>query len=432
MQDGLLPVITLLAGGVVGFIVGRVVTKLQQPPVADGAPLEQAKLKLEALEKDIRDYAVKVATLDTEKAALGDRLKDQQGYVKQVQEEFQTKFENLAHKIFKEKNDESKKNLDEILKPLKEDLSGFKKHISESFGEHNKEQFALKKEIENIVRVSNEMKFQTENLSKALKGDNKTQGNWGEVILERILEASGLRKGEDYVPQAAGMGLKNSEDGRTQKPDFVIKLPEGKNAIIDSKVSLTSYERFCSEEDDTLRAGYLLQFLQSVKNHVKELSAKDYSSIVGLNTPDYVMMFMPIEGAYALAMQQDGELHSYAWDRKIIIVCPSTLFAILKIIASMWKLERQNKNADEIALRGGRLYDKIVGFVGDMVSLGKKLDAAQSEYSEAFGKLSKGTGNILRQAEQLKELGVKNSKTLPPNLVGDDAEVLSITKEDAA
>lgn len=431
MQDGLLPVITLFAGGAVGFVIGRVVTKLQQSPV-DVAALAEAKQKMEALERDVREYAVKLATRDTEKAAMAERLKDQQSYVKQVQEEFQTKFENLAHKIFHEKNEQSKKNLDDILKPLKEDLSGFKKHISESFGEHNKEQFALKKEIENIVRVSNEMKFQTENLSKALKGDVKTQGNWGEVILERILEASGLRKGEDYVPQAAGMGLKHPDDGRVQKPDFIIKLPEGKHAIIDSKVSLTAYERFCAEENEDLRAAHLTQFLQSVKAHVKGLEERRYQDTEGLNTPDYVMLFMPIEGAYALAMQQDGELHSYAWDRKIIIVCPSTLFAILKIIASMWKLERQNKNADEIALRGGRLYDKIVGFVGDMVSLGKKLDAAQSEYGEAFSKLSKGTGNILRQAEQLRDLGVKNSKTLPANLVADDTEVLSITKEDAA
>jgi DNA recombination protein RmuC len=431
MQEGLLPVITLVAGGAMGFIVGRMLTKLQRPG-GESAALAQATAKMEALEKDIRDYAVKVATLDTEKAALGERLQDQQNYVKQIQEEFQTRFENLAQKIFHEKSEQSKKNLQEILNPLKEDLSGFKKHISESFGNHAKEQFALKNEIENIVKVSNQMRFQTESLTKALKGDVKAQGSWGEVMLERILESAGLRKGEEYIPQAAGMGLKHPEDGRTQKPDFIIKLPENKHAIIDSKVSLTAYERFCAEENEALRATHLTQFLQSVKAHVKGLEERRYQDTEGLNTPDYVMMFMPIEGAYALAMQQDGELHSYAWDRKIIIVCPSTLFAILKIIASMWKLERQNKNADEIALRGGRLYDKVVGFVSDMVSLGKRLDAAQSEYSEAFGKLSKGTGNILRQAEQLKELGVKNSKNLPPNLVAGEGDVLSLTKEDAA
>jgi DNA recombination protein RmuC len=253
------------------------------------------------------------------------------------------------------------------------------------------------------------------------------------VILERILEASGLRKGEDYIPQAAGMGLKHPEDGRTQKPDFIVKLPDNKHAIIDSKVSLTAYERFCAEEGDSAKAAHLTQFLQSVKAHVKGLEERRYQDTAGLDTPDYVLMFMPIEGAYSLAMQQDAELHAHAWDRKIIIVCPSTLFAILKIIASMWKLERQNKNADEIALRGGRLYDKVAGFVADMVSLGKKLDSAQSEYAEAFSKLSKGTGNILRQAEQLKQLGVKNSKTIPQNLSGDEEnEVLSLTKEDAA
>lgn len=430
-MEAILPIITLLGGAFIGYWVHSRFVAVKATP-ADGSQLAEAKETLAKLQKDVLDYTAQIARLDSEKGALGERLKDQQAYVKQVQDEFQTKFENIANRIFAEKNEQSKKNLSEILNPLKEDLTGFKKHISDSFGEHSKEQFALKKEIENIVRVSNEMKFQTENLSKALKGDVKVQGNWGEIILERILEASGLRKGENYRTQGEGMGLKHPESGTHQKPDVVVFLPEGKHAIIDAKVSLTSYERFCAEEDDTARAAHLAQFLQSVKQHVKGLEERRYQDTDGLNTPDYVLMFMPIEGAYALAMQQDGELHAHAWDKKIIIVCPSTLFAILKIINSMWKLERQNRNADAIADRGGKLYDKVAGFVESMVNLGKKLDAAQGEYGEAFNRLSKGTGNILRQAEQLKELGVKNTKNIPPQLVEGDAEVLSITKDDAA
>lgn len=428
-MEAILPVITLLGGAFIGYWVNSRFVAAKAGHSDDGQ-LAEAREKLSALEKDIRDYTSQIARLDAEKGSLADRLKDQQEYVKKVQEEFQLRFENLANRIFEEKSEQSKKNLNELLTPLTKDIKGFKEHIDKSFGEHNKEQFALKKEIENIVRVSNEMKFQTENLSKALKGDVKVQGNWGEVILERILEASGLRKGENYRTQGAGMGLKHPDHGTVQKPDVIIMLPENKHAIIDAKVSLTSYERFCAEENDELRAAHLAQFLGSVKAHVKGLEERRYQDTEGLDTPDYVLMFMPIEGAYALAMQQDGELHAHAWDKKIIIVCPSTLFAILKIINSMWKLERQNSNANEIAIRGGRLYDKVAGFVGDMVNLGKRLDAAQSEYGEAFSKLSKGTGNILRQAEQLKELGVKNSKNIPQHLVAEES--LGITQEDAA
>lgn len=430
-MEAILPIITLLGGAFIGYWVHSRFVAAKQGGEADGQ-LAEAKEKLAALEKNMLEYTAQIARLGTEKEGMAERLKEQQAYVKQVQDEFQLKFENLANRIFAEKNEQSKKNLNELLSPLTNDLKGFKEHITKSFGEHGKEQFALKEEIARVVKVSNEMRMQTENLSKALKGDVKVQGNWGEVILERILEASGLRKGENYRTQGEGMGLKHPETGTHQKPDVIVFLPEGKHAIVDAKVSLTAYERFCAEEDDTLRAGHLSQFLLSVKQHVKGLEERRYQDTDGLNTPDYVLMFMPIEGAYALAMQQDGELHAHAWDKKIIIVCPSTLFAILKIINSMWKLERQNRNADAIADRGGKLYDKVAGFVADMVNLGKRLDAAQSEYGEAFNKLSKGTGNILRQTEQLKELGVKNTKNLPANLVEGDAEVLSITKGDAA
>lgn len=376
---------------------------------------DYAKLRdtVSAMEKDIRDYTAKLAAAGSEKAALADKLSEQKTYLEQMQDKFKQEFENLANRIFKEKEHESKQNLKELLNPLASDLDGFKKHITESFGKHAEKQFALKEQIENIVKVSGDMKSQTENLTKALKGDVKVQGNWGEMIVERILEASGLRKGTHYVAQAVGMGLKHPETGSIQKPDFIVNLPEGKHAIIDSKVSLTHYERFCSEENDAAKATHLAQFLNSVRTHVKDLEPRRYQDTEGLKTPEYVLMFIPIEGAYALAMQYDADLHTQAWGRKIIIVCPSTLFAILKMMDSMWKLDDQNRNVSEIVRRGGLLYDKFAGFLEDMESIGIALGKAQAVYGTAVDKLSKGQGNLLNQATDLKKLGAKASKKLP-------------------
>jgi DNA recombination protein RmuC len=393
--------------------------------------LSETKQKLAAIEQEIRDYTGRIAKSDAEREGLQDKLKLQQENVQQLQTQFQQQFENLANKIFEEKNTQSKKNLDELLAPLKNDLTGFKKHIDEKFGEHGKEQFALRKEIENVVKASSDMRFQTENLSKALKGDVKAQGNWGEVVLERILEAAGLRKGEEYIAQAAGMGLKHPDHGGLQKPDIVIMLPEGKHAIVDSKVSLTHYERFCAEGDDAVKAVHLAQFVQSMRAHVKGLEERRYQDTDGLNTPEYVIMFMPIEGAYSLAMQSDAELHADAWNRKVVITCPSTLFAILKIIASMWKFERQNKNAEEIAKRGGMLYDKVVNFVTELQKVGKGLEIAQGSYDGAMKKLA-DKGGILVDTEKMKKLGAKASKALPVELVEQDEPLLSIAKGEVA
>jgi DNA recombination protein RmuC len=429
-MNAILPIITLLIGGAIGYWVALKLVAAKQ----GDSGLADTRAKMAALEQEIRDYTARVATLASEKAALGDKLADQQAYVSQAQEQFKLQFENLANKIFEEKNSQSKQNLNELLKPLKDDLSGFKKHITESFGNHAKEQFALKREIENIVKVSGDMKSQTENLTKALKGDVKVQGNWGEMIVERILEASGLRKGIHYVPQAAGMGLKHPESGTLQKPDFIVNLPEGKQAIIDSKVSLTHYERFCSEEDDAAKPIHLSQFLQSVRAHVKGLEERRYQDTEGLKTLEFVLMFIPIEGAYALAMQQDGDLHSHAWGRKIIIVCPNTLFAILKMMDSMWKLDDQNRNVTEIFRRGGLLYDKFAGFLDDMEAIGGALAKAQDAYAGAFNKLSKGTGNLLNQATDLVKLGAKAQKKLPKTfaLEAQIDGVLEAPREDAA
>ncbi len=261
------------------------------------------------------------------------------------------------------------------------------------------------------------MTQETEGLTKALRGDVKAQGDWGETKLRKILEESGLRKGTDYIEQGDGLALKHIEDGSVIKPDVIVMLPERKHIIIDSKVSLTHYSRFSNAQNDAERASHLEDYLASVKKHVDGLEKRRYQDTEKLGTPDFVLLFMPIEGAYSLAIQQDDNLHHYAWDKKIVIVCSSTLFATLKTIASIWRLELQNQNAIEIARQGGALYDKIALFVEDMVKLGTQLDTTKKTYDNTMNKLSSGTGNILRRTENLKKLGAKASKKLPPDLI---------------
>ena len=391
-------------------------------------PLQQ---QLAALQAEAEGLRAANSRYDREKAVAEARLAEQETTIKKVQGEFQLKFENLANRIFEEKNSQSKKNLDEVLGPLKEDLTGFKKYVGEAFGEQAKQQFSLKNEIERMFKATSEMTVQTDGLSKALRGDVRVQGRWGEVTLERILEASGLRRGEEYRAQGAGMNLKHVEDGSALKPDYIICLPENKHVVVDSKVSLTAYERFFAAQEEAERAQHLAQFIASIKNHVKGLEERRYQDTENLGTPDFVLMFMPIEGAYALAMQEDRELHHYAWERKIVIVCPSTLFATLRTIASVWKLERQNKNALDIAKQGASLYAKVVGFVEDMEALGKQLSKAQGTYDEALNKLSRGRGNIISHTEKLRELGVKHSKTISERLTEtDEQELLTLVDQE--
>jgi DNA recombination protein RmuC len=345
--------------------------------------------------------------------------------LEQLEEKFSLQFENLANRIFDEKNDKFKKESQEglglLLNPLKEKLQEFQKKVDDSFGAQVKEQISLKKEIESIISINEKMTLQTENLTKALKGDVKAQGNWGEVMLEKILENSGLRKGTDYIMQGANMGLRHAEDGSLIKPDVIIMLPEDKHIIVDAKVSLTAYERYSAAEDAAEKSQHLKDYLFSIRAHVNGLAERRYQDTEKLGAPDFVLMFMPIEGAYSLAVQEDAGLHSYAWDKKIVIVCPSILFATLKTIASVWRLELQNRHAQEIARQGGGLYDKVAGFVEDMQELGSKINSARKVYDEAFNKLSDGTGSIIKRTQNLKALGIKSSKTLPKELIDETA-----------
>lgn len=338
--------------------------------------------------------------------------------LEQTQEKLRAEFKNTATNIFEDFSNkftaQSEKKIGDLLNPLRERLGEFQKKIDDSFATQGKEQHSLKAEIEKIV-------LQTDGLTRALRGDVKAQGNWGEVMLERILEESGLRAGEDYIVQATGMGLNHADGGRLQ-PDVIVNLPDKKHIIVDSKVSLTAYERYCNEPDETLRQTQIKEFIRSIKAHVNGLEQKRYQDIEKLGTPDFVMMFLPIEGAYSLAIQADSELHSYAWGKKIVLVCPATLFATLRTIASIWRIERQNLNAQEIARQGGALYDKFAGFLGDMEEINKHINNLHKAYDNASNKLVGGRGNILNQVEKLKLLGSKTSKSLPKSREADLAE----------
>ncbi len=309
--------------------------------------------------------------------------------------------------------------IQELVTPLQTKIRDFEQKVDEVYRTEAAERNSLRGEIKNLVELNQQISKEASNLAMALKGDTKKQGNWGELILEKVLEFSGLRKGEEYKLQVS----QQDEDGKRQQPDAIIYLPENKHIIVDAKVSLVAYDRFVSAQSEEERSLALLEHIASVKNHIKLLSDKKYQSLPELDSPDFTLLFMPIESSFGLAIQADNELFAYAWDRKIVIVSPSTLLATLRTISSIWKQERQTKNALEIADRAGKMYDKFVGFIDDMISVGKKMDDAKTSYSGAMNKLSTGAGNLVRQSEQLKEMGAKATKQLPGTLLDRAGEL---------
>ncbi|KJV68933.1 DNA recombination protein RmuC [Candidatus Neoehrlichia procyonis] len=374
------------------------------------------KCENDSLKKELQSVNNQYIVMEIEKKNLESNFHAYKvDFVQKIDDKYRLHFENLANRIFDEKTDKfnriSRESLNNILDPLRDSIQAFRQKIETTFIEHNKDQFLLKNEIQRIVLANEKITLQAENLANALKGEVKIQGNWGEVILEKMLEDSGLRKDQDYKLQSSGMNLRG-EEGNRQYPDVIILLPENKHVIVDSKVSLTHYERYCAEKIEVSKVMHLRQFTASLRFHINALAEKKYQNIDNCNTPDFVLMFIPIEGAYFLAIQKDMTLHEYSWSKKVVIVCPSTLFATLKTIESVWRLERQNRNTLEIARQGGALYDKIVGFITDMQKLGKQIDVVNSVYSDTMKKLSEGHGNILSRTQNLKTLGVKASKKL--------------------
>ena len=415
----------VVAGGLLGFLAAKVMQKDDPRAGLLQQEVERLRGEIEGKEILLRQAGERSAALETRSSGLAEQLIQHKKDMAELQEQMRLQFGSLARQIFEENanrfTEQSQKGLGDLLNPLKERLVEFQAHVNKSFGDQAKEQFALKSEIERIVKVSQTMSVQTENLTRALKGDVKAQGNWGEVMLERILEASGLRAGIDYTTQAEALGLKNAE-GQVQKPDVIVHLPEKRHVIIDAKVSLTHYERYVGEADEAARMVHFRQFMDSLRAHVKGLSEKRYEQLTQLGTPDFVLMFLPVEGAYTLAVQDDPQLHAYAWERKIVLVCPSTLFATVKTIASIWRMELQSQNAIKIAQESGALYDKFVGFIGDMEDIGAHIGKTQKTYDLALRKLKEGPGNLVRKAEQLKIMGAKTAKSLPVELVADAGE----------
>lgn len=319
-------------------------------------------------------------------------------------------FKNIANEIFEDKSTKfeanNKASLSTVLGPLSEKISQFEKRVEETYDKESKERFSLAKEIKSLQELNTRISEEAVNLTNALKGDNKYQGNWGEFVLESILERSGLVKGREYEIQ---VNLK-SEDGSKSQPDVIVHLPESRDIIIDSKVSLKAWDAYCSADEDNAKQEFLKQHIQSIRNHVKLLSAKDYQNLTGINSLDYVFLFMPIESAYATAAQHDSELFQFAFERNIVFVVPSTLLISLRTVQNLWRLVQQNQNAKEIANKAGALYDKFVAFVDDVEDVGVKIEASKRSFEKAQNKLGTGRGNLIRRAEALRELGAKTSK----------------------
>jgi DNA recombination protein RmuC len=340
----------------------------------------------------------------------------------EAKEALTIQFKNLANDILDDKTrrftEQNALSLDALLKPLQTKLAEFKEQVSTSYANESRERFALKSEIERLSALNVKMSDETRSLTQALKGDSKVQGNWGELVLESILESSGLRKGEEYLVQDSHTQV----DGSRLQPDIVVRLPEGRHLVVDSKVSITAYARHAESVDADTAQIELNAHIQSLRQHIQSLSSKNYSSLYGVGSVDFVLMFIPIEPAFLLALKSAPNLYQEALAKNIVLVCPSTLMATLRTVAHLWRQDHQNKNALEIARQCGALYDKFVGFVDDMEKLGQRIDQAQTSYHDAFNKLKTGKGNLIRTAERVRELGVKPNKTLPTGLLDTVAD----------
>jgi DNA recombination protein RmuC len=417
-MDIIFLIIGLAVGVLLGFLIAKLTAKNTE---GTGGLLKETVGKLEQENAKLKEKEIALnSELSRENAVsegLREKLQEQKNELQNLQDKFTKEFENLANRIFDEKSSrftqQNKENIDQILKPLGERIKLFENRINEVYTDETKQRASLAEQIKSLNDLNQQMSRDATNLTNALKGESKTQGNWGEFILESILEKSGLIKDREYSTQSTFTG----EEGKRQKPDVIINLPEGRHIIIDSKVSLTAYETFCSAGDEALRKIALNDHVNSIRNHVKELSKKNYQNIYDLSSMDFVIMFVPIEPAMAIASQADITIWNDAFEKNIVIVSPSILLATLRTIANIWKQENQNKYAIEIARQSGALYDKFVSFTEDLINIGKKIDDTKGFYSEAVKKLYDGSGNIIRRIENIKSLGAKATKSINQNLL---------------
>ena len=426
--------------GVIGFIIGKILGKLQFE--TSKTVLEKEKSSLEervlSLQQSIQQQEQKKIELENEmkalqrekesllglnshqKAALENlesKLHEQKSEVEKLNEKFTKEFENLANKILDEKSTkftlQNKENMETILNPLQEKIKGFEDKVEKTHKESIDYHAALRQQIVGLKELNQQMSKETLNLTKALKGDSKIQGNWGELVLERVLEKSGLEKDREYYVQQSF----TTDEGKRIMPDVVIHLPDNKKMIVDSKVSLTAYEQYINEENETSREQYLKEHVNSLKRHIEQLSEKKYEDIYKIESPDFVLLFIPIEPAFAIALNFDNSLYNKAFEKNIVIVTPSTLLATLRTIDSMWNNEKQQKNALEIAKQAGALYDKFQGLLADLIAIGKRIDDSKNEYSNAMNKLVSGNGNLVNSVEKLKKMGAKAKKAIPENIL---------------
>jgi DNA recombination protein RmuC len=391
--------------------------------------LETANSEKETIRSEKDSLAIQLSKKEVDFENLWERNKEQKEEVEKLQEKFTKEFENLANKILDEKSnkftEQNKENMKNILSPLQDKIQLFEKKVEDTHKESIDYHAALRQQILGLREMNIQMSKETINLTKALKGDSKMQGNWGELVLERVLEKSGLEKGREYEVQQAF----TTEDGNRVFPDVVINLPDGKKMIVDSKVSLTAYEKYINEEEDELKTGYLKEHVNSIKRHVEQLGNKNYQDLYQIESPDFVLLFIPIEPAFAMALNEDTTLYNKAFEKNIVIVTPATLLATLRTIDSMWANQKQQENAFEIARQAGALYDKFEGFVTDLIKIGKKIDESKTEYSGAMNKLVEGKGNLITSVEKLKKMGAKAKKSLPENIINrankEDNELLN-------
>lgn len=385
-----------------------------------------SELKSELAEERNRtkQYSNELATSKAELTHFQQKLQTQKEEIEQLQQKFAMQFENLANKILDEKSSKfselNKENIKNILDPLREKISDFEKKVETNSKENITINAALREQILNLTQLNEQMSREAMNLTKALKGDSKMQGNWGELVLERVLEKSGLEKGREYEVQQSFV----TEEGSRLMPDVVIHMPDGKKMIIDSKVSLTAYERYVNAEDEPEKVKFLKDHVNSIERHVELLSAKNYHDLYKIESPNFVLLFIPIEPAFAVALNQEAKLYNKAFDKNIVIVTPSTLLATLRTIDSMWQNEKQQRNALKIAEEAGKLYDQFVNLTDDLLKLGNQFKTAQGTYESTMRKLT-GKGNLLGKVENLKKLGVKANKVQNPQLlerIEDDLE----------
>jgi len=417
----------LFTGLVIGLVFGWIIKLLISKSESGRLEERNKHLQEDNIEKENelnaeREKTFKLnsnlSSLQADYDNLQEKLAEQKGEIEELQEKFIKEFENLANKIFEEKSskftEQNKTNLKEILDPLKERISEFQNKVEETNKESIDRNAALRQQLSSLKEMNLQMSQDAQNLTNALKGEVKTMGNWGEMILERILEISGLEKDREYIIQESV----TTEDGKRLQPDVIVRLPDKKNIIIDSKVSLLAYEKYTSLDDEKEKQIALKEHISSIRSHLKNLSSKGYQNLYQNESLDFVLMFIPIEGAFALALQNDNSLYNYAFgEMNIIIVSPTTLLATLRTIENIWKQEHQSRNVIEIAKQSGALYDKFVGFVDDLIDIGNRMDQAKNSYEGAMNKLKNGRGNLIGRAENIKQLGAKTSKSLPQKIV---------------